>query len=347
MKNKRISSPRKWLARNESDQSSDGVGMGSVEDSGATRRDENHAGEGLLEPTHDRIADFEGHSDGLFPIVLGPPTRDLRDEQPLPGEVAASTALLSCVGGGAWVGGAYQLDDVAVQVRAAAVRGWKKGGRPHGQDAAFVAGDGRRVVLAVADGVGSMPKSHLVAAWALEGLGKSFPRTAELGAQEAVVTLFDAAKQHIDDCASGPLDRVGGATLVVALIEQHTDPSGQRATSYVVGAVGDSACLLIEDKSWWHILGEKNPDEPMATRSLPRHALGGASGMKTGTCPRGSVLVLATDGLHEAIGDGNSPLGAHLVGTWASPPRPLEFANDIDYRLAGYFDDRAAVAVWL
>jgi hypothetical protein len=58
------------------------------------------------------------------------------------------------------------------------------------------------------------------------------------------------------------------------------------------------------------------------------------------------VLVLMTDGVGDALGDGTGPVGDFLAERWRVPPTNLEFAAHVDFQRNTFDDDRTVVALW-
>lgn len=282
---------------------------------------------------------------GLQTVDLGPNPPNGQDFQLLPPTSAALAGIARAAQGGSFLGGSAALGSGKVQVRGAALRGWKRKGAPNGQDAILMVASGGRLLIAAADGLGQYEDSHHVSQHVLAVLDDAFQREPPgTPLTDTLLMLVEYTRAYIRDYAQRGIGYIGGSTLVAALIEESTAGVPSAPHTAAVAAVGDSACLLLRESQWVPVLSDAIPGKE-ETRFLPKH------GVEESVCElllrKGDVLVMATDGLHEAIGNGNSPLGDHLRVAWASPPRALEFANDLDFRLQGYGDDRAAVAVWL
>ncbi|MEU4157855.1 protein phosphatase 2C domain-containing protein [Actinoplanes sp. NPDC026670] len=264
----------------------------------------------------------------LAVVTVGPVTELDRTTVPLPRRVVTGAADSSTYFGGRVVGQPFE-------VRGASLPGLTHllAGEP-GQDRVAAGWSSYRssLLIAVADGVGSQPDSGPVASFALRrllDLGQN-PRCRQV----TLGRLVENVRQDtIDDLRRAGYD--GSTTLVVA--ELRPVPGGAEAD---IVAVGDSEAWLLGNNSWEALYHDRGS----GTRALPyspaRHEV------RLLITP-GTVLMLATDGVAEALGSGSSALARELAARLARPPRPVEFANLLEFRHEMFNDDRSAVAVWL
>jgi hypothetical protein len=256
------------------------------------------------------------------------------------------------------------------ELRAAAVRGVSH--RHHGeprQDAyAFDAGE-RWWAVAVADGVGSRPLSHIASHAAVSAAIGSARRVSSGGASlVAWQEVFDAASAAIEHavnastCAVGapansaagpwakaadaPIRRLAAATLVVAVGLRQADGAWRVGSA----SLGDSRCQLLRQGRWLPLADPPAPD-PNALPSSATDALPGewpgAWRSATVTAGPGDLVVAFTDGIGAPFGTGSGLVASTLAEWWYEPPASLEFAAQVGFLRRGFHDDRAAVGVWL
>jgi hypothetical protein len=206
--------------------------------------------------------------------------------------------------------------------------------RAAGQDAVGMAWSEQRGVLylAVADGVSSRPESGHAA------LGAVFAALRDLGS-DTTATSLDRAVERARDAviASNTRSELDGATTLV-LAEVTPTAAGVQLQ---LATIGDSEVWTLHSGRWTPLARNRQGNR---TASLPADQ---PTKLPTTELPRGTVLVLATDGFATALGDGNSALAAELARRWITAPALLEFVNHVDFRDLGYRDDRAVAAVWI
>jgi hypothetical protein len=264
----------------------------------------------------------------LEAITVGPVTELDRTTVPLPPRVIAGTGDSSAYFGGRVVGRPFE-------VRGASLPGLSHllEGRPS-QDCLAAGWLPHRdsLLIAAADGLGSQTNSGLVATFALR-------RLLDLGQnsfyqQYTLAQLVEQVRRETaDKLRDGAHD--GATTLVAA--ELRAVPGGAETD---IVAVGDSEAWQLNATTWQALHHERGD----GTRALPQHPATQAAHLHL---PTGTVLMLATDGVAEALGSGRSGLAQELMERFARPPRPVEFANLIEFRHEMYNDDRSAIAVWL
>ncbi|WP_131732668.1 protein phosphatase 2C domain-containing protein [Actinomadura formosensis] len=262
----------------------------------------------------------------------------------LPRTVLAGRASVQADGGGAG----------RVTVRAASCRGsgHMREGLPR-QDAFLVgaSADGRWVIAAVADGVGSTAHAEVAAQAAVAAAVRHTERALERGGigPRAWARIFGRVADEVGE-RMRPLGGTGGprppgrTTLTILAAPAEQRPG---CTVHVAG-VGDSPALRLRPTAaeWSLVLG---PDRPPGnvrddvTAALPP----GLDDLRTTTCEwrPDEVLVLATDGFANALGN-RSELSMALADEWARPPDLLGFIRDVDFRRATFTDDRTVVALW-
>jgi serine/threonine protein phosphatase PrpC len=273
---------------------------------------------------------------------------------------------------------AYRADggDGAVwSVRAASVAGVHHRLAGRGPEDAYAwrvldAGPAPTVILALADGVGSVERSAEASAAAVDAacaclaaqlVGAPAPaadaRAADARAADARAADARAAGARWREAfraAAGAVDEAGGATtLVVAVVG--ADGRGALAR------VGDSTAFLLDDGQWtelWPPIG--NDDGPVSTATAALSAASGrnpaASGRNPAAAPAievaevtlgvGRALVLASDGIANPLRDGPTTVAPALAAALAAAPTPLGLAVVVDFSRQGCFDDRTLLGLW-
>jgi hypothetical protein len=185
-----------------------------------------------------------------------------------------------------------------------------------------------RLVLVVADGVGSVPDSAGAAARASQAAVD-----AALGATGS--DPVEAALSAADRAAAGG----GATTLAVAVIE----PDGAAA----LGRVGDSTAFRVEaDGTWAELFDAPDPDHADPTTPALPGAVEWAERRSAGLQPS-DVLVLVTDGVGDPWRDGPGTVAPALVDVLLAGPDPVGLLVAADFSRQGCHDDRTIVAVSL
>ncbi|MET8514344.1 protein phosphatase 2C domain-containing protein [Streptomyces sp. NPDC005077] len=219
-----------------------------------------------------------------------------------------------------------------IQVRGASVPGLDHAhsGEP-GQDAAAVGYRGDEVLLAVADGVGSLVASHLAAATATaQVLSHAF----ENQGRHAQHRLSDAYRHA---AASIGTDQ-GSTTLMSALLR----PTTRGRVEAELASVGNTAA--------WRLRADGRLEELLCergerTRALPR-AADDVQPLSVDLQP-GEVLLLCSDGFYEALLHPDSSYLRYIEEHWKSPPAESDFVADVMFDADFFYDDRTVVAAWI
>ncbi|GIF12685.1 protein phosphatase 2C domain-containing protein [Actinoplanes teichomyceticus] len=269
---------------------------------------------------------------------------------PLPPPAAAlplpERAVVDCRWYGSVFGGLCRPEPGrhSLQVRGVAWRGETHvEAGDEGQDAAGAAWDDTMGVLfvAVADGLGSLPRSGAYAVHAVTAAlqlcrtrGDDRP-FAHIGDR-----LFGAVAAGLRRSFGPEAGVDGGTTLVVA--EVVPDAHGARVT---VHGVGDSEAWVLSAGRWRALHHERDPaEEENATRDLPTFC---RPRSRTERVPPGGMLLLATDGFACRIDStaGRSPwlLAERLRRTTS----PMGLAHLVAHPENDDEDDRGVVAVWV
>jgi hypothetical protein len=275
-------------------------------------------------------------------LVIDGPSGGREREPQLPARVVAGSGWHGSFFHG-WCGTTSGVRPaVRLNVRGATLRGASHADlNTEGQDAIGAAWDHRRAALylAVADGLGSLPRSGPVA---LEAVGAALhlctTRPDDIAFAENGQRLFEAIAAGLTRSLGDEDNELSGAcTLIVAEVQPRFD--GALVT---VHGVGDSEAWALYGGAWTSLHHERGPDN--STRELPTHV---RPNTREFDLPPGSVLALGSDGFAGALDSTVSPLAHGLARLWRRPPGWLEFLNQVSFVDDYWSDDRSAVAVWI
>ncbi len=285
------------------------------------------------------------------PIVIGDPTHEF---EPKP----ISKALES---------GNYRPDTVLdawstkhFAIRAASVRGAKHryAGLPRQDDLAIkLKTDNDAVIIAVADGVSSASHSHLAATvvtryvtqWLYQCNGETYHdidwNTLMSHASNALVNQAHQIQQSAGNNLSD-IRAIVATTIVCAVVY----PSISKDCLCVnLASVGDSGAYILDENSIKPICGGKKSDDILfvenITSCLPDNCCVPDT-IQFEILP-GQLLLLATDGIGDALGDGTGLVSDTFSTIFRSRiPSIIEFAHLTDFSRKSFIDDRSLVALW-
>jgi serine/threonine protein phosphatase PrpC len=241
-------------------------------------------------------------------------------------------------------------------VRAASVRGdaHRYRGVPRQDDMSLVwSAEGALLVIAVADGVSLASHSHLGASTAcryavdiaLRGSGPTEPAawTELLRACAWGLVDLDQRLEALPEPDPQRTEELLATTLCIVTVTPDAEGATVRAAS-----VGDSGVAVISGDEIVPLLGGKAPPADGIVDSgvapLPRLAERPASG-EWQLFPDETLLV-GTDGIWDAVGDGSGTVGRYLVHALGSSlPGRADFLRLVDFYRDTYDDDRTLVAV--
>ncbi|MFC4145118.1 protein phosphatase 2C domain-containing protein [Micromonospora mangrovi] len=276
-------------------------------------------------------------------FVIEPGTDSREPESRLPAQVLTTSGWHGSFFHGTCGTASSPRPTARLTVRGATLRGATHASLgTEGQDAIGAAWDEARSALyvAVADGLGSLPRSGRVAAEAIRAtLHLCVHRPPALSFADSGERLFEAiADGMVRSLAAdaGVLD--GACTLVVAEVLPRFD--GAEVT---VHGVGDSEAWALYDGCWEPLHHERGGADN-ATRDLPAHS---RPQTRSFLLSPGSVLLLGTDGFAAGLDTGTSPLARGLAEYWRTRPSWLEFVNHVSFVDEYYSDDRSAIGVWI
>ena len=254
-------------------------------------------------------------------------------------------------------------------VRCAAVRGaaHRALGVPRQDECAVVLHPGTGAVIAViADGVSNADLSHLgatvvcrtVVDYLLQVLdaGKEVDwldlmRCAGWSLVEYAARQVAAPPEPSGQPASGEpvldaqrAERLLATTVVIALVW----PDGRGGARAWLVRVGDSTGWLLRAGEWTPLFASLSGPEdellPDGVSALPR--VPGELTPVTAELAGGDVLVLATDGFADPLGDGTGELGGLFAAELATPPPMPKLAWLLDFTAGTHDDDRTVLALW-
>ncbi|MFD1044779.1 protein phosphatase 2C domain-containing protein, partial [Kibdelosporangium lantanae] len=227
-------------------------------------------------------------------------------------------------------------------VRAASVRGYahRYQGIPREDDFATAITDTGALVVAVADGVSGATQSHVGATiacrTAVDFLLHNKIDWADL-ARCASWALVEYASRGLPNPDPTVAERTLATTLVVALIQ----PDGHAT----IVQLGDSGAWLLRDRKYENLVRGKHGDViPNDVTALPRVPPEVVE--HTTTLTPQDVLLIATDGFGDPLGDGTGQVGSLFADHLTTPPAPLGLAHLLDFSRETYDDDRTLVAIW-
>ena len=188
-------------------------------------------------------------------------------------------------------------------------------------------GDDDRVVLAVADGLGSYGDSGPVAAVVVA------TAVAHLttGGGTDLLGALDAANQAVSGFEEGK------STLVLATVDRSGNAELLR--------VGDSTAFTLSGEVWTELFSDEDDEmRSPATAAVPSVE----PEIQLARCDLrpGEVLVLVTDGVGDPIRDGPTTVAPGLAAALAVPPHPLALAAQADFSRQGCGDDRTLLGLW-
>jgi serine/threonine protein phosphatase PrpC len=258
-------------------------------------------------------------------------------------------------------------EDEVLRVRAASLRGlahrWY--GRVRQDEYGWrVTGDGRYLVVCVADGVAAGPLSHLAAQCAtrhgtavLCGLLRDRAPDALPWAQVledvagAIVetgarTLWPAKHADLATISRREVAEQLATTALYAILDLRPFDGAHDVTLLLVGDT--SAWVLTEEGRWKPQQPVKNHDAELHSSSvfaLPMTPATAPEPTRARVCA-GEALVLMSDGVGDPLADGTGQVGRFLAEAWREPPADLEFAAQVGFVRRSYDDDRTVFAMW-
>ena len=206
--------------------------------------------------------------------------------------------------------------------------------------------DGRFVIAAVADGLGSAERSnfgsYVATRVAVSVLSGQLSQGADVA--EVLRSLPQLIAVQMDELARGLIKvdaKSVATTLVVTVV-----PADQPAPIWLA-RVGDSDGLVLTRAGRWASGfggGEGSAIETGTTDVLPHHP--DRVEVRTIDGAKAQALLLATDGVARVIEGSPDVVGAAFAERLAEPVDTIDFQRLIDFKRKGAHDDRTVVALW-
>jgi serine/threonine protein phosphatase PrpC len=211
----------------------------------------------------------------------------------------------------------------------------------------LLADDGRSVVAAVADGLGSKPHSHLGALTLTRLLcrelaGVPFQRMVEAPRDHLARAVQSASDQAENVVKLGLVRDVGelACTIAFCWIPQPGTAGGGYA-----GRVGDSSLFVLDPGGLHQVFRGDDGPINVVSASLPNAAAGTALELTQIDFDAFSAAILVTDGLAGDLLDSQT-IREWLTDRWARPCAPDGMIESLRYRRQGSHDDRTALVIW-
>lgn len=242
------------------------------------------------------------------------------------------------------VADAGTLANGLVALRAASVQGLShRSGATTRQDSYAFATDSHRIAVAVADGLGSAPMSHLGA----EAVARTAASVALNGRIRDVSAAAVAVLGGLADRHHRPVEDFS-TTLAVVVVDvglareawhvSAAEWGDSRASLYIPGHAVDG------HPDWSHVAQGSNADV-YANSVRPLPAFREPSSTGSVSWKPGEVLMVASDGIDGQLLAWN-PVGHGLAAAWESVPSLWQFIADVAFDRAGARDDRTAVCLF-
>ena len=204
----------------------------------------------------------------------------------------------------------------------------------------WAVGNGR-LVVAIADGLGSVPGSG-DAAGAVVAAAVSSAGAAGTSAGEAATAAVRAAAAELRSRGSGS----GASTLAVCVLE----PGGHAAFA----RIGDSTAFVVEGEAeprWREVFdppADHEDEMPVVTAALTGGEEGPPADIEEAevTLDGSEFVVVVTDGIAGPWRDGPTTVAPAMVDGLLGRPSALGLAGLADFSRQGCHDDRTIVAVW-
>lgn len=286
------------------------------------------------EPHSDRLSDHDVGFQRVAPVDVRP--AKVEPDQPWPLGVSFPPAMSLDYGDAA--GG-------RVAIRAGSLRGNShlELGQPR-QDSYAVLVDESRIHIAVADGVGAQPHSHLGSQIAVSTAVKQSQRLAE---PAEIATAVARALRNM--AATSGLEPVQvSTTLCWARITIGAESAPWRVEA---AEWGDSELLVYDPRVLrdghpkWRRLKKTGGGIANAVLALPLHQVIQAQSDDSAWWHPSEVLGLYSDGISGDIRH-DTVLGHALAEEWHAIPTPWEYVGQLAFRYAPANDDRTAITLW-
>lgn len=208
------------------------------------------------------------------------------------------------------------------------------------QDAAIACAAGQWALVAVADGVGSVPDSHLAAETAVRAFVAELSRRCEHDEPNPVKQGLGLFKD-----ISLRLQKLGGPRTTLTAAVMKAVPNEEGNYWYWVGRIGDSPAYAITDSELTLLFKRERGDEyTTATDAMPTNGIVESFDSTTGELRPGQALMLASDGIGDLmIAD---EIRDYFAREWRGRPEAVDFMRQVQVRRKSFDDDRSAAVLW-
>lgn len=208
------------------------------------------------------------------------------------------------------------------------------------------------VILAVLDGVSSAHLSHqgaeAAARTAMAAVWRMLEQRDEIDWYAVLVAAAGALVNHPlhgrrPGETEADVERRLATTIVTGIVRP--TPAGPKAT---LVRVGDSAAWLLRPDGVYVPLfdGKHGAGQTIVSAVEPLPRLPQRVEPVEVLISHGCVLLVATDGIGDPLGDGTGLVGELFTQVLADPPPPLGLAHAVDFSRETFDDDRTLIGVW-
>lgn len=212
----------------------------------------------------------------------------------------------------------------------------------------------------VCDGVGSASRAHEGSAFMAEHVAEALASLCSMPGwndaepaleliESAITTARAALAEHFG-LDSGERDQLAPfeTTLTFAMVPTTVEANGAR--SALIGHIGDSPALLLNDGTWSDLFATGADDATGVTSTRTAGVLTHPrlEGFRSFTLGPEDVLMLCSDGIGSFMTDGERDLqlGQVLSERFSAPVDVLEGVNLLSFDMRSADDDRTALVVW-
>ena len=189
-----------------------------------------------------------------------------------------------------------------------------------------------RVCVAVADGLGSRPASHLGSALFVESV--ALAARAEPTGDPAELLL--AAQERTERLALQAYGLSGDDLSLVAAVALVTE------AGVTIARVGDVTAFAVRDGGFVEVFPPGDGYLNLVTTTIPGVL---AEAVETALVGGTDPVALVTDGVATDL-RASGGVRAWLASRWREPLGPFAMGDSLQYRRQGSHDDRTAVVVW-
>jgi hypothetical protein len=235
-----------------------------------------------------------------------------------------------------------------LSIRAASVRGLVHRHRDQPRQDAFSVTYDRptdTIVVVVADGVGSLPRSEEAAAFVAQRLPGHFWMLRNWADAVKAVNSELLERVERDQFDRSPNERVPPdmATTVVAVAIGPGEGGGRRAS---VVRSDDSTVWWLGPDGLWEAVSANEDEAAVHTGSVRALPAAELRLQHAEIAFEHGALFVMTDGVGTPLA-GSAEVREALAAWWAVPPPVFEFGSQVGFARRTHMDDRTVVGVWV